>query len=151
MIIIGAFMHSIELEQALFKLETIGIDRDQLLVVCMTSDFNGSNTHQAEGPNTTGVEIGIASATALSVIGVSVGFILPWGPILCGLTTVFIGFFLGFGIHAVVQRPLKRRFKKTTPEVTVIVQCHENQSQSVTEILCANHALAVGHARASVE
>lgn len=35
MIIIGTFKHSIELEYALTKLESIGIAKERLLIVCM--------------------------------------------------------------------------------------------------------------------
>ncbi len=148
MIIIGTFLHSIELEQALYKLESIGIVRDQLLVVCMESDFKGSTKLKEDRPNSNGVEIGIACATALAVIGASVGFILPWGPILCGLAAVIIGFFLGFGIHTVIRRPILRRHLKKKPDVTIIVQCSADQSGFVQEVMWINHALTVGLAHA---
>lgn len=152
MIIIGTFQHSIELEQALSKLEEIGITRNQLLVVCMDTDSKDFSSYKQkpESSHSRGVEIGIACATALSVIGTSVGFILPWGPIICGLIASIVGFCLGFGIHAIIQRPIRRRSKKK-PEVTVIVQCKTDQSEHVQKVMWINHALTVGLAHASTE
>lgn len=153
MIIIGTFQHSIELEQALAMLEKIGVSPNHLLVVCMDSDskdFSSDKKQIAEGSYSKGIETGIACATALSVIGTSMGFILPWGPIFCGLIASIIGFFLGFGIYVVIQKPITRRTKKK-PEVTVIVQCNADQSDQIRKVMWTSHALSIGLAHASPE
>ncbi|MFD1953034.1 hypothetical protein ACFSL6_02285 [Paenibacillus thailandensis] len=152
MIIIGTFRHSIELEQALVKLEKIGIAQNQLLVVCMDSDAKEyvSAKQKKEDSYSKGIEVGLACATALSVIGTSVGFIMPWGPIISGLAAAFIGFGIGFGIIVIIQKP-KIRHSKKSPEVTVIVQCDADQSELVQKAMWTNHALAVGLAYASTE
>lgn len=153
MIIIGTFAHSIELEQALSQFEKLGIARRQLLVVCMDSQSKQSPEEQLspEGSSSAnGVEVGLATGTALSVIGTCVGFNLSWGPIIWGLITAIIGFFLGFGIHAMVRKPLER-LPKVNPEVTVIVQCPEDQFERVRNVMWKHRALSVGRADASTE
>ncbi|MDQ0116126.1 hypothetical protein [Paenibacillus harenae] len=153
MIIIGTFRHSIELEQALVMLEKIGVSPNRLLVVCMDSDSNDFSSNKKnidEGSYSKSIEVGMACATALSVVGTSVGFILTWGPIIWGLLASIIGFCLGFGITAIIQRPITRRLKKK-PEVTVIVQCHADQSDQIREAMRTNHALSIGLAHASAE
>ncbi|MEF2968687.1 hypothetical protein V3851_23070 [Paenibacillus sp. M1] len=152
MIIVGTFRYSLELEQALSDLETLGINRDQLLVVCMDSDAGDflSLKQRAAGSNSNGIEIGLACATALSVIGSSVGFILSWGPVIWGLITAFIGFGLGFGINAVFRKYGRQR-TRNNPEITVIVQCKTDNFEHVQKVMWSNHALTVGHAHASTE
>ncbi|MCM3630585.1 hypothetical protein M3194_24960 [Paenibacillus glycanilyticus] len=152
MIIIGTFPHSIELEYALTKLESIGISRERLLVVCMEHVPREFQTdHQKrESSHSKGVEIGMACATALSVIGTSLGFIWTWGPIICGIIAAFIGFCLGFGIHAAFSKKT-RQLPKPKADVSVIVQCHAGQAGEVQRVMWANSAFTVGLARVSDE
>ncbi|TCM91052.1 hypothetical protein EV294_109129 [Paenibacillus sp. BK033] len=152
MIIIGTFMHSIELEHALTKLESIGVSKERLLVVCMDKE---SKIFQSDKPNkasslSTGVEIGLACATAMSVIGTSLGFIWTWGPVIWGLIFAFTGFCLGFGINAIFVNKHKRH-NKFKSEVTVIVQCQAWQADEVQQVMWTNRALTVGLAQASPE
>lgn len=152
MIIIGSFRHSIELEQALYKLERLGIPRQQLLVVCMDSEPKdlGVDKKKAEETYSKGFEIGIACATALSVIGTIVGFAMPWGPIIAGLCAGIIGFLIGFGIVVILHRQIRPPSHRSA-EVTVIVQCNAEQSEQVQQLLWSNQSLAVGLAYASME
>lgn len=152
MIIIGTFKHSIELEHALTKLESMGICRERLLVVCMDKE---SKTFQSDQPNkessfAAGVEVGLAFATGLSVIGTSLGFIWTWGPVIWGLIFAFIGFCLGLGINAVFAKKNGSR-NKHKAEVTVIVQCQAAQADDVQQVFWKNRALTVGLAHASPE
>jgi hypothetical protein len=152
MIIIGTFQHSIELEYALSKLESLGIARERLLVVCMdqvSKEFQ-FDQKKKESSHSKGVEIGIASATALSVIGTSLGFMWTWGPIIWGIIAAFIGFSLGFGINALLSGK-NRQQSKHKADVTVIVQCRAIQADDVQQVMWANRALTVGLAHASAE
>lgn len=103
-----------------------------------------------ENSHSKGVEIGLASATALSVIGTSLGFIWTWGPIIWGMVAAFAGFGLGFGIHALAVKRHKRHTKHIE-DVTVIVQCQGNHAEDVQQLMWENGALAVGQAYASAE
>ncbi|GMK47423.1 hypothetical protein PghCCS26_45530 [Paenibacillus glycanilyticus] len=152
MIIIGTFKHSIELEHALTKLESLGLSKERLLVVCMDKE---SKTFQSDKPNkesslSTGIEIGLAFATGLSVIGTSLGFIWIWGPVIWGLIFAFIGFFLGFGINAVFAKK-HQEHNRHKAEVTVIVQCQAAQADEVQQVMWTNRALTVGLTQASPE
>ncbi|WP_201007771.1 hypothetical protein [Paenibacillus glycanilyticus] len=152
MIIIGTFKHSIELEHALTKLESLGLSKERLLVVCMDKE---SKTFQSDKPNkesslSTGIEIGLAFATGLSVIGTSLGFIWTWGPVIWGLIFAFIGFFLGFGINTVFAKK-HQEHNRHKAEVTVIVQCQAAQADEVQQVMWTNRALTVGLTQASPE
>ncbi|CAM3091069.1 hypothetical protein PALU110988_00495 [Paenibacillus lupini] len=153
MIIIGTFQYSIELEYALCQIESIGIAREQLLVVCMDKESQAFQSDQPiqESSLSKGVEIGIACATALSVIGTCFGFIWTWGPVIWGIIAAFIGFSLGFGIHAIFSKKSRRKQDKQKSDVTVIVQCQDLQADAVQKVMWGNRALSVGLAPASAE
>jgi len=151
MIVIGAFRHSLDLEQALSLLEKSGIPRGQLLVVAMDGepDVPMPYSSRTKDLHSQAVELGFACATGLAVIGASTGFIAPWGPIIGGLAASLLGFGLGFGIRYLYAR--RRRLQplpKNLPEVTVIVRCAEHQSPRVLEIMWSHQAMTVGMADA---
>jgi hypothetical protein len=152
MIVIGTFQHSIELEQALHQLEQLGISGHHLLVVAMDGDKRdlGADKPSADNLKSKGVEVGFAVATGLSVIGTSVGFTLPWGPVISGLVSAIAGFCLGFGIHSLMSVKGKPSLK-IKPEVIVIAQCQSDQSESVQKSMWMNRAITVGIAHASAE
>lgn len=92
-----------------------------------------------------GIEVGMACATAFSVIGTSAGFILVWGPIIWGLLAAFIGFIFGFGIYLLAKKFTRyRQLPKRLPEVIVIVQCEQEQYKLVSETMWKYRALTVG-------
>ncbi|WP_134683746.1 hypothetical protein [Brevibacillus migulae] len=147
MLIIGTFQQSIELEQALSVIEKSGIPRDHIMVVAMDAkpDAPFQLMTKSHDPYSKAVEVGFATATASTVIGTSFGFILAWGPILCGLFAAIIGFFLGYGVYSIVEKnrsPQKQSQK--LPEITVIIQCAEEKSHNIREILWSYRALTVG-------
>lgn len=146
MIAVGMFRHSFELERALSGLERSGIPSHQILVVFMDRAPQGPPRQKQPGElQTNSVEVGMACATGLSVIGASVGFILPWGPVLCGLASAFAGFGIGSGLYRFIRR--KDGHPSPTgalPELTVIVQCREDQYSRVQDIMWSHQALTVG-------
>lgn len=91
-----------------------------------------------------GIEVGMACGTAASVVGTSVGFILTLGPIFWGLAAGFIGFAIGFGLYIFTKKGSHRHLPKTLSEITVIVQCTEEQSNLVTETMWKYRVLTVG-------
>ena len=86
----------------------------------------------------------MACATASSVVGTSVGFILKWGPIFWGLLFALIGFTIGFGIYLLVKKGTYRNLPNKLPEITVIVQCEEEKSIIVIENMWKHRVLMVG-------
>jgi len=145
MLVIGNFEHSIELEQVLAILENGGISRQRFLVISMDTDppsalqYLGSPLDR----HSRGVEAGMAVATAASVVGTSCGFILAWGPIFCGLAAALIGFVVGFGLYRLLNKGTHPKPEKL-PEVTVIIQCLEDQSALIIDTMWQYRALSVG-------
>jgi len=141
MLMIGIFRQSIELEQALAELENNFIRRENMMVVLMEEDR--AKQQDDERPHV--FEIGIACSTGSAVIGASAGFALDWGPILWGLIAALIGFGIGTASYSFVNR---RRTASGIPnkrEVTVLIQCTEDQSSRVRQVLRNYQALSVGH------
>ncbi|MCX7711555.1 MAG: hypothetical protein N2484_17075 [Clostridia bacterium] len=147
MLVIGTFEHSIELEQALAVLEHGSISRSHIMVVPM--DTSSKIPYQVLGKahdlRDKGMEVGIACATACSVIGTSVGFVLPLGPVFWGLAAAVSGFSIGFGTYIFYNKNFHRHLPNKLPEVTVIIQCPECQSIQESEIMWKYGALTVGH------
>lgn len=118
-----------------------------MLVVSMDTEPKGpfELMSKTRDLHSKGVEVGIACATGFSVIGASVGFILEWGPIIWGLMASFIGFWFGFGLYFVFSKGVvRRRLPAKLPEITVIVQCLEEDSAHVREIMWKHKSLTVG-------
>lgn len=140
MLIFSIFDQSIELEQALAELEYNSIPRENILLVFMD---NHRNEFQQHSPHA--FEIGISVATGGAVIGASLGFVITLGPILCGLIGAFIGFVSGvfaFSLHKKIKKQAMK--KKENYEVTVVIQCKEDQVRHVSDILWKYQARSVG-------
>ncbi|UJF32906.1 DUF5683 domain-containing protein [Paenibacillus hexagrammi] len=147
--IVGTFEHSTELEQALSLLEHKGIERSRIVPILMNSSKeNGSVTSGPPSDRTMkAVELGMALATACGVIGISRGFILEWGPIIWGIISAVCGFLVGFSLfllftprsgHSLGKLP------KRMPEVTLMIQCRQEEASSIQDILWLHKAISVG-------
>lgn len=148
MLVIGTFEHSIELEEALVVLEHNGISRTHILVVPMDTDSTPPSQYIGKSRDRLykGIEVGMACATASSVIGISIGFVLTWGPIIWALIFALIGFAIAFGIFMLTNMNSHRHLPKKLPEITVIVQCLEDQSILVMETMWKYRVMTVGRA-----
>lgn len=148
MLVIGTFEHSIELEEALVVLEHNGISRNHILVVPMDTDSTPPSQYIGKSRDRLykGTEVGMACATASSVIGISIGFVLTWGPIIWALIFALIGFAIAFGIFMLTNKDNHRHLPKKLPEITVIVQCLEDQSILVMETMWKYRVITVGRA-----
>ncbi|WP_417898478.1 hypothetical protein ABN702_20605 [Bacillus haimaensis] len=143
MLIFGVFKQSIELEQALAELENLSILSEHILVVFMNN--NQKEHDYNHSPHA--FEIGIASGTGASVIGASIGFELTLCPIIWGLIAAFIGFCLGVSAFFLVKKLKKHTSQKSkTHEVTIVIQCQEDQTQQVSDVLWKYNAISVGYA-----
>lgn len=146
MLIVGTFEHCLELEQVLAILEQSGIFRKHILVIPMDTEPKPPLKFKSKLRDlySKAFEIGMACATGSAVIGTSLGFIWAWGPIFGGLLAALIGFILGFGLYVFVNRGTYRHLPKKLPEVTVIVQCTEDQGLLVMETMWQYRVLTVG-------
>jgi len=140
--------NNIYIEMAIATLEKNGIPKPSIYAVPLDNRgeerklFDG--LHNSDG--TSLIDIGIALATAFSVIGTSIGFELTWGPIYWGLITALIGFVLGVVIRLFTEKVFKKRkrlLKGKRPEVILIVECEKAMAELVENILWEHLALGV--------
>ncbi|MBZ9535957.1 hypothetical protein KGR20_17375 [Cytobacillus oceanisediminis] len=146
--IFSTFEHSVFIEMAISTLEKKGVKRENIFVVPLDNQTEErkvfDNLHRSDG--TSFVDIGVALATAFSVIGASIGFELAWGPIYWGLIGAAIGFLIGFGIRLFTEIILKKRrrlLKGFHSEIIVIVNCEESEAEMIENILFSHYALGV--------
>ncbi|MCC3357931.1 hypothetical protein [Bacillus sp. REN16] len=136
------------LEIAIAAIEKKGIKSENIFAVPLdnrTEDLKLFDTlHRSDG--TTLIDIGVALATAFSVIGASVGFKLTWGPIYWGLIGAAIGFIVGLLIRLFVETVYKKkkRLKKgKIAEIILIIDCEETEAKQVESILWEHFAMGV--------
>ncbi|WP_168122343.1 hypothetical protein [Paenibacillus sp. HB172176] len=154
MLVVGTFQQNSELELALSVLEHQYRLGNRILVVSMDAERELSHPLPPQGStiNEKAFEIGLASATAASVVGVSIGFRLYLGPILWGLIYAIAALLAMFFVaRAVLLSRLRRgrakqAFRKSGlwPEIAVLVQCDKSQVEAVMNVLWDNLALTVG-------
>ncbi|MEH7436912.1 hypothetical protein V7182_05405 [Neobacillus drentensis] len=136
------------LELAISTLEKKGIKRESIYVVPLdnrTADRRlFDSIHRSDG--TTLIDIGMALATAFSVIGASIGFKLSWGPIYWGLIGAVVGFVVGLAIRLFIEMVLKKRkrvLKGKYSDIIVIIDCEESQAETIESILWNSFAIGV--------
>ncbi|WP_188733469.1 hypothetical protein [Oceanobacillus neutriphilus] len=140
--------NSIYIEMAIATLEKKGIPKPSIYAIPLDNRSEDrklfDSLHNSDG--TSLIDIGIALATAFSVIGTSIGFELAWGPIYWGLITALIGFALGVAIRLFTEKVLKKRkrlLKGKRPEVILIIECEKTMAELVENILWEHFALGV--------
>lgn len=136
------------LEMAISALEKKGVKKEDIFAVPLDNRTEEvkvfDTTHRSDG--TSLIDIGMALATAFSVIGASIGFKLAWGPIYWGLISAFIGFVLGYAIRLInelVFKKKKRVLKGNHSEVILIIDCEETQAELIEKILWNHFAIGV--------
>lgn len=146
--IFSTFETTIFLEMAISTLEKKGINKGSIFAVPLDNRAEErkifDTLHRSDG--TSLIDIGVALATAFSVIGASIGFKLAWGPIYWGLIGAFVGFVLGFSIRLFMELVIKKKkrvLKGKHSEVILIVDCEEAQAELVEDVLWSHFALGV--------
>ena len=136
------------LEMAISTIEKRGIPKESIFAVPLDNRKDDrkifDTLHRSDG--TSLIDIGMGLATALSVIGASIGFKLSWGPIYWGLIGAFVGFMIGFAIRLFIElvvKKNKRVFKGKISEIILIVECEESQAGLIEDILWSHLALGV--------
>ena len=140
------------LEMAISTLEKKGVKKENIFAVPLDNRAEElklfDSLHRSDG--TSLVDIGMALATAFSVIGASIGFKLAWGPIYWGLIGAFIGFVLGFAIRLFIELILKKKKGISGgkhSEIILIIDCEDTQAELVENILWSHYALGVAKVR----
>jgi len=146
--IFSSFEDSVYLELAISLLEKKGIKREDIFAVPLDNRKEErkilDTLHRSDGISL--IDMAMALATAFSVIGASVGFILYWGPIFWGLIGGFSGFVLGLAIKLFFIKVVKKGknlLKGKCTEVIVIIDCDESKADLVEEILWEHLAMGI--------
>lgn len=144
----STFDSNIYLEMAISTLEKKGVKKEHIFAVPLdnrTEDRKVFDTlHRSDG--TSLIDIGMALATAFSVISASIGFELSWGPIYWGLIGAGTGFLVGLAIRLlteVIIKKNKRVLRGKHSEVILIIDCEEKQVELFENILWNHFALGV--------
>ncbi len=145
--VISSFDHSIYLELAINAVEEEGILKKNILVVPLEKPKLKpkmlDSMHRSDGISV--LDLGVATATAFTVVGSSYGFTLTGGPVLWGIAGAVIGFIVGVIIDLLIKRkkPNKHAVKGKTTEVFVIVDCCGHQAERIESIFWEHHAFGV--------
>ncbi|MFD2655228.1 hypothetical protein [Gracilibacillus thailandensis] len=144
----STFENNSYLEIAISTLEKKGIMKKNIYAIPLDNREEErklfDTLHRSDG--TSMIDIGLALATAFSVIGASIGFELALGPIYWGLIGAFIGFLIGLIIRLFTERVIKRKkrlLKGKHSEVILIIECEETQAELVENILWNHFAIGV--------
>lgn len=146
MYIISTFEHSIYLELAITAIEMKGIKKENILAVSMDKRREQKRLfdtmYSSDGLSL--LDLAMILGVLFGVFGSVYGFVLKWGPLICGLIGIFIGMALGFTIRMVVtKRYINREKDDRGTEVVLIIECLENQLEMLRNILWEHKALGV--------
>ncbi|MGC9933431.1 hypothetical protein [Priestia aryabhattai] len=150
--IFSTFEYTSYVELAISELEEKGIGKEGTFIVPLNNRTENrrifDSLHRADGVSL--IDLGMALATAFSVIGASIGFKLSWGPIYWGIISAFIGFVFGLGIKLFMFKVIKKKqrlLRGKHSEVILIVDCHTVDAEVVEQTLWKNLALGVSKVR----
>jgi TM2 domain-containing membrane protein YozV len=147
MYIVSTFEHSKYLEMAVTALQMKGIAKENILAVPM--DKRGEDralfdsVHHSDGLSL--LDFPAALGTLLGIFGSVYGFILEWGPFIWGLIGIVSGGVIGLVIRLITTRKYRknRQSSKQATEVVLIIECKENQLETVKNTLWAHYAFGV--------
>lgn len=146
--VFSTFDESTYLELAISLLEQQGIKQEDIFAVPLNNRQEKrkifDTLHRSDGISL--IDLAMALATAFSVVGASVGFILALGPIYWGIIGAIIGFLLGFGIKLFIIKIVKKKqrlLRGKHSEVILIVECEGTKAELVEDILWKNLAIGV--------
>lgn len=149
MLVIASFNYSMHLELAITYLERKGIDRESIFAVPLDKRdekkkiFDSIN--QSDGISL--FDAAIILATIFMLFGSIYGFVLKWGPIICGVIASIIGGIIGFAIDIIPKKGKHKRNKLSanTSEMFLLIECEKKELEIVEGILWDN--LAIGLAK----
>ena len=144
--IISSFEHSAFFELAINHLQEKGIEKENIVAVPLQNMKDQpklfDTIHRSDGESL--LDSAAILGTVFSVLGASFGFVLTWGPIIWGLLGVAFGAIIGFMIDYLLTKKHKKSKTNLNTEVILIVNCKENEYESVKRILFEDRALGVG-------
>ena len=147
--IISSFEHSAFLELAINLLQEKGIEKEDIVAVPLQNMKDQpklfDTIHRSDGESL--LDLAAVLGTVFSVLGASFGFVLTWGPIIWGILGLAFGAIIGFMIDYLLTKKHKKSKTSLHTEVILIVNCKENEYETVKRILFENRALGVGELR----
>mgnify|MGYP000896863428 CR=1 FL=1 len=146
MYIVSTFKHSIALEKAITAIQMKGIMKDRIFAVSL--DKRGEKIklfdtmHGSDGLSL--FDVAFILGAFCSLLGAIYGFALVWGPLIWGLIGFAAGALVGLAGKLIYTKKysLKRISDKET-EVVLIIECKENELETVKDLLWAHNALGV--------
>jgi hypothetical protein len=147
MYVISTFEHSKYLELAMTAIQMKGIPKESILAVPM--DRRGEDRklfdsiHGSDGLSL--LDFPAVLGTLLGIIGSVYGFVLAWGPLIWGLIGIVSGGIIGLIIRLITTKKhsVNRQSNKQSTEIVLIVECKENQLETVKDTLWAHYAFGV--------
>jgi hypothetical protein len=146
--IFSTFEQSAYLELAISLIEKKGVKKENIFAVPLDNRQEEGKLfdtlHRSDGISL--IDLAMALATAFSVIGASIGFVLAWGPIYWGLIGAILGFVLGLALKIFfikVFRKKKNLLRGKHSEVILIVECDESKAEGIEAILWEHLAIGV--------
>lgn len=147
MLVIASFTYSTHLELAINYLERRGIGRENLFAVPLDKRDEKrkifDTINQSDGISL--FDAAIILATIFMLGGSIYGFVLKWGPILCGVVASIIGALIGFAIDLIPKKSGKH--KNNTPnnpsEIFLLIDCKKTELDAVEGILWDNLAIGI--------
>lgn len=146
--IFSTFEHTSNLELTISSLEKQGLKKESIYAVPLTTrkmDRKLFDTmHQSDGISL--ISTGAVLGTALAVVGASIGFKLKWGPIYWGLIGAVGGFLIGYLIDLYINKVVHKRHRLkhgSRADVILIVECEDNEADSVENTLWHFYALGI--------
>lgn len=146
MYIFATFEHSISLEKAVTSIQMKGIPKESILAVPLDKRCERpeifDTIHKADGLSL--LDVPFILGALFMIFGAIYGFIWAWGPILWGL----IGLFAGFGIGIVIKivttaKYAKNCTNKKASEVILVIECKEDQLETIKDTLWSHNALGI--------
>ncbi|URZ14528.1 hypothetical protein [Clostridium felsineum] len=146
MYVISTFEHSIYLELAITEIQKKGVKKENIMAIPLDKREEQINLfdsiHSSDGLSL--FDLPAILAVIGGIFGGVYGFVLKWGPLIWGLIGILICFAIGFIIKLmIVKKYSGRQNNKRAEEVVVIIECIENQLETVRNILWNNNALGV--------
>ena len=146
MYVFSIFEQSAKIEEAITALQTKGISKDAILAIPMNSRNESKalfdTSHYSDNSNN--LALPFIFAAMGTMLCSALGFQFSWGPIIWALIGAGSGFAIGFIIsmtHALIKK--RHQNKATKENVIVMVNCDNNQSEFIQDILWSNTAIGV--------
>ncbi len=146
MVIASTFEHNINLETVITAVQMKGIAKGDILAIPLDKREEEKKLFDTihSSDDLSLLNFPVILATMLSVLGIVYGYVLPWGPIACGLGGMIVGMGAGLIAKLIATRSYgKKKLSKIEAEVILLIACNEQQKDMVKDLLWAHSAMGV--------